>query len=95
MDRDYWRSETTARLIEEARTKGCELCRALGERMEDAEYDNDGRVEDAQERAHVAEHHAKTLDDTIYELEVENDKLLSTIERMAIEIAELKRNKND
>jgi predicted RNase H-like nuclease (RuvC/YqgF family) len=37
MDRDYWRSEPTARLLEEARTKGCELCIALGERLEDAD----------------------------------------------------------
>ena len=26
MDRSYWRTETTKRLIEEARSKGCELC---------------------------------------------------------------------
>ena len=37
MDRDYWRSEPTKRLIEEARTKGCELCIALGERLEEAD----------------------------------------------------------
>lgn len=39
MDRDYWRSEPTKRLIEEARTKGCELCIALGERLEEADDD--------------------------------------------------------
>ena len=44
MDRDYWRSEPTKRLIEEARTKGCELCIALGERLEDAD---DALVEEA------------------------------------------------
>ena len=37
MDRDYWRSEPTKRLVEEARTKGCELCIALGERLEEAD----------------------------------------------------------
>lgn len=37
MDRDYWRSEPTKRLIEEARSRGCELCIALGERLEDAD----------------------------------------------------------
>ena len=39
MDRDYWRSEPTKRLVEEARSKGCELCIALGERLEEAETD--------------------------------------------------------
>lgn len=37
MDRDYWRSEPTKRLLEEARTKGCELCIALGERLEETD----------------------------------------------------------
>lgn len=37
MDRDYWRSEPTKRLIEEARSRGCELCIALGERLEEAD----------------------------------------------------------
>lgn len=37
MDRDYWRSEPTKRLVEEARSKGCELCIALGERLEEAD----------------------------------------------------------
>lgn len=34
MDRDYWRSAPTKRLIEEARESGHELCIALGERLE-------------------------------------------------------------
>lgn len=37
MDRDYWRSEPTKRLIEEARSRGCELCIALGERLEETD----------------------------------------------------------
>lgn len=93
MDRSYWRTETTKRLIEEARSKGCELCIALGERLDDAEHDNDGRVNDAQERAIDAERDALAMDETVYELQAANEKLLSTIERMSTEIAEMKRKK--
>jgi len=39
MDRDYWRSEPTKRLVEEACSKGCELCIALGERLEEADHE--------------------------------------------------------
>lgn len=35
MDRNYWRTAPDRQLIEEARTKGCELCIALAERLED------------------------------------------------------------
>lgn len=35
-DRTYWRSASDARLIDEARDSGHELCIALGERLEDA-----------------------------------------------------------
>ena len=82
IDRNYWRDATTARLIEEARESDCELCIAVGERLEDAEHDNDGRVNDAQERAIDAERDARNLDDTIYALEAENDRLRATIERL-------------
>ena len=34
MDRDYWRSSSDDRLIEEARDSNHELCIALGERLE-------------------------------------------------------------
>jgi predicted nucleic acid-binding Zn-ribbon protein len=50
MDRDYWRLEPTRRLIEEARTKGCELCRAIGERLEDAEAKAEEKLADAHDR---------------------------------------------
>lgn len=46
MDRDYWRSEPTKRLVEEARSKGCELCIALGERLEEA----DDEIEETKDR---------------------------------------------
>lgn len=97
MDRDYWRSEPTKRLIEEARTKGCELCRAIGERLEDADDDIENRVADAVERAEDFERDANRLDDTVYELRVEIDKLNLMIgtrdERIAELEAQLKKDK--
>lgn len=93
MDRNYWRSEPNQRLIEEARTKGCELCRAIGERLEDLEYEGDERVAAAQDRAVDFERQANQLDDKVYELRVEIDKLNLMIDQRDAEIAKLKRKK--
>lgn len=90
MDRDYWRTEPTKRLIEEARTKGCELCRAIGERLEDADDDIENRVADAVERAEDFERQANQLDDKVYELRVEIDKLNLMLDTREAEIAKLK-----
>lgn len=89
MDRDYWRSEPTKRLIEEARTKGCELCRAIGERLEDAENDIENRVAEAEERAKDFEIDCNKLDDKVYELRVEIDKLNLMLGTRDERIAEL------
>ena len=51
MDRDYWRSEPTKRLLEEARTKGCELCIALGERLEEADDEIAEEADKSENRA--------------------------------------------
>lgn len=51
MDRDYWRSEPTTRLLEEARTKGCELCIALGERLEEADHEVSLLANELEDRA--------------------------------------------
>lgn len=40
-DRTYWRGQDNKRLIEAARESGHELAIALGERLEDADADND------------------------------------------------------
>ena len=93
MDRDYWRLEPTKRLIEEARTKGCELCRALGERLEDSEIDGDERVAEAVERAEDFERQANQLDDKVYELRVEIDKLNLMLGTRDERIAELEAKK--
>jgi phosphate uptake regulator len=68
MDRDYWRSEPTKRLIEEARTKGCELCVALGERLEEADDELTSRQQEAEDRA-------ISNDETISELHTQIEDL--------------------
>jgi hypothetical protein len=72
MDRDYWRCEATSRLIEEARSKGCELCIVLGERLEEVA----GEVE-------AAEVEADDLTGT-YMSEVAN--LTSQIEELGLQL---------
>ena len=89
MDRSYWRLESTTRLIEEARTKGCELCVAIGERLEAVEFTNDGKLDEALERARDMEIEANQADDKIYELRVEIDKLELMLGQRDERIAEL------
>jgi predicted RNase H-like nuclease (RuvC/YqgF family) len=68
MDRDYWRSEPTKRLIEEARSRGCELCIALGERLEDADAE-------IAEEADKWENISIESDDTISQLREQIEEL--------------------
>ena len=93
MDRNYWRLEPTMRLIEEARTKGCELCVAIGERLEAAEFDRDEKLAEAEERAKDFEIECSKLDDKVYELRTEIDKLEMMLEQRDAEIAKLKEKK--
>lgn len=88
-DRTYWRCEDSKRLIAEARDSDHELCIALGERLEQSEEYNDTRVEDALERARDAEIDANRLDDKVYELRVEIDKLEMMLGQRDDRIAEL------
>lgn len=52
-DRTYWRSCSTKRLIEEARDSGHELCIALGERLQDLDYDEEELAELVDECEHL------------------------------------------
>jgi predicted RNase H-like nuclease (RuvC/YqgF family) len=72
MDRDYWRSEPTKRLVEEARSKGCELCIALGERLEEA----DDEIEETKDRR----------EDFDIELDHEIGRLHEDIEALELEL---------
>ncbi len=89
MDRSYWRTVPDQRLIEEARSKGCELCIVLGERLEDA-LEPTSELGDALQRAADAEDHATDMEDRIYNLTRETEQMQATIARMDIEIAQLK-----
>jgi len=89
MDRNYWRSETTTRLVEEARTKSCELCIAMSERLEDAEYDADGKISEALNRAEDAERDATNLDDKIHDLQCEFVMLELMLDQRDATIAKL------
>jgi peptidoglycan hydrolase CwlO-like protein len=89
MDRTYWRFEPTSRLISEARTKGCELCFVLSERLEDAEYANSVDLDEALERVKDLQLDCNQLDDKVYELRVEIDKLNLMIGQREDRIAEL------
>jgi tRNA U54 and U55 pseudouridine synthase Pus10 len=90
MDRSYWRGEPNKRLIEEARTKGCELCRVLSERVEDLGHRIAEDVSEAEDRA-------IEIDDAIYDLrrEVEMLELMISqrddrIEELEAQLGELK-----
>lgn len=89
-DRSTYRHEDDARLIEEAKyNPNRELAIALGERLEDLVHEMDMKIGDANERAADFERDANKLDDKIYELRVEIDKLEMTIEQRDNRIAEL------
>jgi uncharacterized coiled-coil DUF342 family protein len=79
MDRDYWRSEPTRRLVEEARTKGCELCRALGERLEDADDEARALASEMEDRAIDTDREIANLNTEIEEL---REKLRQCVDRI-------------
>lgn len=87
MDRDYWRSEPTKRLIEEARTKGCELCRALGERLEDADDEASALASEMEDRAIDTDREIANLNTEIEEL---HEKLRQREDRIEELEAQLK-----
>lgn len=89
-DRSYYRHEDDARLIEEAKyNPNRELAIALGERLEDVLAEFDEKVGEQKERAADFERDANKLDDKVYELRVEIDKLELLIGQRDERIAEL------
>jgi len=86
MDRDYWRSEPTRRLIEEARTKGCELCRALGERLEDANDEIAERASDREDHDTELDREIGRLHERIEELELILDQREDRIEQLEAQL---------
>jgi len=83
-------------LLEQAKyNPTAELAVVLAERLEEVQFEFDEQLEEAKERAADFERDANHLDDKIYELQSEIDKLeLMLGERDRI-IDELKEQKND
>ena len=90
-DRSTYRSYTTTRLIEVSKYEpNPELAVALGERLEDLDYELDGRVAEEKERADDFERELSKLDDRLYEATAEIDKLELMLSQREEEIASLK-----
>jgi chromosome segregation ATPase len=90
-DRTTYRSYTTTRLIEVSKYEpNPELAVALGERLEDLDYELDGRVAEEKERADDFERDLNKLDDRLYEVTAEIDKLELMLSQREEEIASLK-----
>ena len=90
-DRTTYRSYTTTRLIEVSKHEpNPELAVALGERLEDLDYEMDGRVAEEKERADDFERESSKLDDRLYEATAEIDKLELMLSQREEEIASLK-----
>ena len=88
-DRDYWRSQPDIRLCEEARDSEHELCIALGERLDALNGEYEAELDKLRDQLVDWERAASKLDDEKYELEVEVDNALATIERLKQEVEDL------
>lgn len=89
-DRTTYRTWEIKRLVEEARyNPNRELAIALGERLEDLDFDADERLAEAEERARDAERDANKLDDQLYEAGVQIDQLEIMLIQREDEIASL------
>lgn len=75
-DRTTYRSYSTTRLIEVSKYEpNPELAVALGERLEDLDYEMDERVAESKERAEDLQRELNKLDDQLYEAGVQIDQL--------------------
>ena len=93
-DRSTYRMYEDARLIEEAKyDPNRELAIVLGERLDDVIRTSEIQIEDERERARDFERDANQLDDKIYELQHEIDKLELMISERDRIIDELKETK--
>ena len=89
-DRTTYRTWDETRLIEEAKyNPNRELSIALAERLEDGVYDTDGRIAEIKEEADDMRREASKLDDKVYELGVEINKLELMLDQRQMEIADL------
>lgn len=92
-DRTTYRSYSTTRLIEVSKYEpNPELAVALGERLEDLDYEMDERVAESKERADDLQRELNKLDDKLYEAGVQIDKLELMLSQRDEEIEWLKAN---
>jgi len=74
-DRNYWRTCDTLRLIEEAFDGDNELAIVLAERLEDMDVEGQEELAGWKQRAEDFEIDCNQLDDKVYELRAEIEKL--------------------
>jgi len=74
-DRNYWRTCDTSRLIEEAFDGDNELAIVLAERLEDMDVEGQDELADWRQRAEDLQIDCTQLDDKVYELRAEIEKL--------------------
>ena len=92
-DRTTYRSYSTTRLIEVSKYEpNPELAVALGERLEDLDYEMDERVAESKERAEDLQRELNKLDDQLYAAGVQIDKLELMLSQRDEEIEWLKAN---
>jgi peptidoglycan hydrolase CwlO-like protein len=89
-DRNYWRSQDTSRLIDDARHSGHELAIVLGERLEDMDVEAREELAEWQQKAHDLQIDCNQLDDKVYELHAEIEQLELMIAERDRLIEELK-----
>jgi hypothetical protein len=89
-DRNYWRSQDTSRLIDDARHSGHELAIVLGERLEDLDVEAREELAEWQQKAHDLQIDCNQLDDKVYELRAEIEQLELMIAERDRLIEELK-----
>ena len=74
-DRNYWRSQDTSRLIDDARHSGHELAIVLGERLEDFDVEAREELAEWKQRAEDLQIDCNQLEDTLYQLRAEIEQL--------------------
>ena len=92
-DRSYYRALPTQALIEEARYSGHELAIVLGERLEDMDVEGQRDLAEAKAELDDAIIDCNQLDDKVYELRAEIEKLELMISDRDRIIDELNRSK--
>lgn len=74
-DRNYWRSQDTSRLIDDARHSGHELAIVLGERLEDLDVEAREELAEWKQKAEDLQIDCNQLDDKVYQLRAEIEQL--------------------